>query len=756
MKLYYLFRYLLILIASFFFFSPTYALDNDMSVGMVITLQDKDLSLYQELGVKWLRLGSLPWEIIEPQQGRFDFDRLDELVNEAKSRGITLVVTINAISSWGSSGRIQKTGTYHSSSFPGDINAYKTFLTKLVTRYKDSIKYWQIGNEPNTPAFWSGTPKEYIELLKISYETIKKASPESQILTAGFACGISKPAKLTDALSRKMISFFEAVIDSQSFDIVDLHNYYLPDKPINNFTFEKYVNEFQAVMRAHGCTKPVWITEFGYSSEIKRKPGFNEDSQAQLLKKAVALSNRMGISKIFWLTMKDRQEGIFSHMGLISKDGTKKRAYFVFRQILNGLGDGWGNSASGNYVESIYFSSKTQDAYNLAVKGDYAYLVAARNFIVIDISDKKNPKLVFNFPSEKEMMDVFIDGNYAYVGVGERRYPEGGIRVFDILDPKNVKEIKNTLVLPEGPVGIFVRNNTAFIGDFSSGMIIVNMSDKANPQILSNYEIAWALDGSTYNELLALAKTDYPKFKQLLLAKYAPITFTSPELFDNIIQRMGLENFIKHLAISVKYGVEPHVWWLTVRGDYAYITLDAGGMDIVDISNLKNPVKVGNFKKGERGNEYFFNDIALSGDYAYAAVDAHGLLVIDISDPRNPREVKDVPAWSNTKWLESGGHMVRAIVDGDDLYLSAAEDGLYIYDISDKTNPTLIQKVDKSVENGKGVDWALDVQDGYVYTAYFNGCSNRNRCSPLNPNAKYNPTGGFEIFKIIKYPDKKL
>lgn len=402
-----------------------------------------------------------------------------------------------------------------------------------------------------------------------------------------------------------------------------------------------------------------------------------------------------------------------------------------------------------NFLKSIFFTSKTGYINTLAVKDNYAYLVAPKSLIIMDVSDKTNPRLVKVFPSNRNMIDIFIDDDFAYVGVGDMRFPNGAVRIFDISNPKNVTEIINTLVLPETPMGIFVRNNIAYINDFASGMVIVDMNNKEKPQILSNYEIAPPVDAIKYNELLNLAKTDYNSFKTALISRYSFSGIDSTKA-DSVIERMGLENFVRHLTILAIYDTEPHAWWLTVKDNYAYLALDALGMEIVDISDPKNPKKVGNIKKGEKGNEYFFNSIALSGNYAYVAVDAHGLLVIDISDPSNPKEVADVPAWSNTKWLESPGHMVLSKMQDNILYLSATEDGLYVYDISHKTSPKLIQKIDKSVEKGKGTDWALDVVGDYVYTAYFNTCANVNRCSATNPKAKYQPTGGFEIFQITK------
>jgi len=402
---------------------------------------------------------------------------------------------------------------------------------------------------------------------------------------------------------------------------------------------------------------------------------------------------------------------------------------------------------NGDYAESIFYSSKVGYVNNLDVKENYAYLVSPKNFLVLDISDKKNPFLVKSFPSDRTMIDVFIDGNYAYVGVGDLRFPNGGLKIFDISNPKNAIEIKNDLVLPESPAGLFVRDNVLFIGDYASGMIIVNVTDKRFPRIISRYDTTLPVNVSEYNSLLNRAKTDYAGFKQFVLDKYAYSELNAVK-FDSIFERMGAENFITHLLVFSTYGAEPHAWWLIVRDNFAYVALDAYGMDIVDISDLSNPVKVGNIKKNEKGNEYFFNSVALSGDYAYIATDAHGLLVVDVSDPQNPKEVADVPAWKDTRWLKAGGHMVRAKIVDDILYMSATEDGLYIYNISEKTKPVLLQKFDKSVEANRGTDWALDVERGYIYTAYFNSCANTNKCSSANPKAQYRPAGGFEIFKI--------
>ena len=140
---------------------------------------------------------------------------------------------------------------------------------------------------------------------------------------------------------------------------------------------------------------------------------------------------------------------------------------------------------------------------------------------------------------------------------------------------------------------------------------------------------------------------------------------------------------------------------VVVRGDYAYVADGSDGLEIIDISDLSNPVKVGSVTDGS-GNA---TDIYLSGNYAYVVEVLNGLEIVDISDPYNPIEVG---------YFNDGGSggASGVVVHGKYAYLADTFDGLEIVDISDPTNPFEVG----SVSDGNQT-WGVFVYGNYAYTS---------------------------------------
>ena len=73
---------------------------------------------------------------------------------------------------------------------------------------------------------------------------------------------------------------------------------------------------------------------------------------------------------------------------------------------------------------------------------------------------------------------------------------------------------------------------------------------------------------------------------------------------------------------------------VAVSGNYAYVADGSAGLQVIDVSNLANPQRVGGYNTS--GDAYI---VAVSGNYAYVADRAAGLQVIDVSNPANPQWV---------------------------------------------------------------------------------------------------------------------
>lgn len=91
-----------------------------------------------------------------------------------------------------------------------------------------------------------------------------------------------------------------------------------------------------------------------------------------------------------------------------------------------------------------------------------------------------------------------------------------------------------------------------------------------------------------------------------------------------------------------------------IQGEYAYVTIAAHGLAIIDISNPAVPVEVGYFDSGESASQ----GVSADGRFVYIADRPYGFRVVDVLDPANPVDV--------------------GVVDTDDLAMGVAlsDDGL--------------------------------------------------------------------------------
>lgn len=397
--------------------------------------------------------------------------------------------------------------------------------------------------------------------------------------------------------------------------------------------------------------------------------------------------------------------------------------------------------AEEEILKSIYFNAQFGSVADSAIKDNYAYIVGTEGMVVLDISKPAKPKTIKTVVSDESFNDIFIDGNYAYVTVGRRRLPDGKLKIFDITDPGRPRELPNNLNLPESPMGIVVQNNIAYIGDFNSGLILVDVKDPLQPKIISNFSIAGKMPQEEYQKILNLAKINPQAFKRMVVTKFSWKRIT-PEKVDAWIQEVGIEYIAKSLARRKASAGLGNVWWPQIRYPYAFVPYDAEGLYILDISNPYKPTQVSSFnKKGPGGENNFFNGVGLCGDIAFIALDYTGILILDLSDLKNPKEIAQINPWPGYKWLEAPGHAVLIEIRDNLMYVTVNEDGLYIYDITIPRKPRLVQKIDKAVERGKGTAWGLCVKEPFVIIGY------KKECDTGICRKHKSLSGGLEIFK---------
>lgn len=136
------------------------------------------------------------WLGLEPSNGTFDWTPLDNLIAAARSAGIASVMyTLYETPTWASSNptqscfATQKFGILGCAAPPRYISDWDTFVTRLVTRYKGQIQYYEVWNEPNVSTEYSGNITEMVTLAQHAYGIIKSIDPSALVLAPGISVG---------------------------------------------------------------------------------------------------------------------------------------------------------------------------------------------------------------------------------------------------------------------------------------------------------------------------------------------------------------------------------------------------------------------------------------------------------------------------------------------------------------------------------------------------------------------------------------
>ncbi|MDN5200739.1 hypothetical protein QQ008_05190 [Fulvivirgaceae bacterium BMA10] len=123
---------------------------------------------------------------------------------------------------------------------------------------------------------------------------------------------------------------------------------------------------------------------------------------------------------------------------------------------------------------------------------------------------------------------------------------------------------------------------------------------------------------------------------------------------------------------------------VVVQGNYAYVTLRSGTdcrfgenlLDVVDISNLKNPVNKATYGMLNP------HGLGIDGTKLFVCEGAYGLKAFDSSDPSNLIEKTHITDIHATDLIPLNG-----------LLLVIGKDGLYQYDYSDIASLSLLSKI---------------------------------------------------------------
>ena len=292
---------------------------------------EKTILLMQSAGVGWIRLDFL-WEDIEAQEGNFDFVKYDSIVQLLRKKGIHILGILHYSTDWAS-------GCGKWNCPPKDNALFVNYVSKVISRYKDQMKYWEIWNEPDSSVYWQqqDSLKSYCQLLKEVYIAAKKIDPDCKILNGGLASGLASVNHLYDNGAQGY------------FDILNIHFFQNPLLGKNSIkavaSFPKLV--YKVMQRNGDGNKKIWITEIGCPG-VKRglkvdnwwmQANPNESQQSAWVEAVYTeLLKNQQVEKVFWAFFRDTKNhwsnGV-DYFGLVRWDFSRKPSFYAYLKCFN-------------------------------------------------------------------------------------------------------------------------------------------------------------------------------------------------------------------------------------------------------------------------------------------------------------------------------------------------------------------------------------------------------------------------------------
>lgn len=295
----------------------------------------------------------------------------------------------------------------------------------------------------------------------------------------------------------------------------------------------------------------------------------------------------------------------------------------------------------------VYYigTDSDQPTDGLVVTGDYLYINANEARVHgFDISDAAHPVdlgfqagPIWYYSYERDTDDVAVDGEFVYVvgsGIAKYRILEGGT-----LD----KVGENTYA--DGLACIEAKGSFAYAG--TSQELEVFDTSSSYPTVVGSVAVSEGLNDLALTGDFVIG-----------------VNLTGLLVFDVSTPQLPLQIASLPLPDGFRVRLDGHV---------AYVSSDAGGLQVVDISDFHNPVLMGSYDTPGSTAA-----VSVAGSYAFLGQSTDGLVITDVSDPNSVQVAGQ----------SGGGVAGETLLIGDHLYVTDwYTPALRVFDVSDLTKP---------------------------------------------------------------------
>lgn len=348
--------------------------------------------------------------------------------------------------------------------------------------------------------------------------------------------------------------------------------------------------------------------------------------------------------------------------------------------------------------------------YSFNIYENYAFAYNDYAVEILEISDPTNITSVHLEIFNGYTSNIVLDGDFAFVA------DRTSLEILDIADPTNPTKVGFYHDSDGGLiVDLFVRNGYVYILEQDVGdsiLVILNIADPANPIYEGNISF-------TGQSMDIYVDDDFA---------YVAQAWNGLAIIDIYYPDYPMK--------SLQYNELGWIWGVNKIGDNLILAAE-DYMHVVDVTNPYNPEQIGNYT---RPNAWYWG-VEIQNNYGFF-VCIEGFDIIDLSNLLEPVKVGQFFTYENPDTLK---------VDGQYVYLLDANLGLLICDTENIVHPRLIGQYDDLAVT----HCSLDVRKGYIFLAEGDDGTRILISDPLLYTVEDSPfslisfVGGFVLFSVI-------
>jgi hypothetical protein len=129
------------------------------------------------------------WAADNPQPGEFSWAQSDSFIGRAEQWGYTDILSVFCSTPQWAGKPVEGEDTSvvgpGGAQAPKNLSDWRSYLEAVVKRYKGRISGYSVWNEPASPQFFTGTPKQLAKMTLVLREVVNKQDSAAYVLSAG-------------------------------------------------------------------------------------------------------------------------------------------------------------------------------------------------------------------------------------------------------------------------------------------------------------------------------------------------------------------------------------------------------------------------------------------------------------------------------------------------------------------------------------------------------------------------------------------